>query len=56
MTMIIYKNPGSKVKPENRPIIDRAPEQSKADGFGEYYITNYKKDDTTLTIGFSINF
>ena len=51
-----FENPGSKVKPENRPVIDRSPEQSKSDGFGEYYITNYKKDDATLNIGFSITF
>ena len=51
-----FENPGSKVKPENRPVIDRTPAQSKEDGFGEYYVTNYKKADTTLRVGFSISF
>ena len=26
------------------------------DGFGDYYITNYKKNDTTLRVGISITF
>ena len=51
-----FENPGSKVKPENRPVIDRTPAQSEADGFGKYYVTNYKKLDTTLNFGISISF
>ena len=51
-----FENPGSKVTTENRPVIDRTPAQSNSDGFGDYYVTNYKKDDTTLTVGISINF
>jgi hypothetical protein len=51
-----FENPGSKVKPENRPVIDRTPAQSEADGFGNYYVTNYKKLDTTLNFGISISF
>jgi hypothetical protein len=51
-----FENPGSKVLPANRPVIDRTPEQSKKDGFGDYYITNYKKNDTTLRVGIRITF
>ncbi len=51
-----FENPGSKVLPANRPVIDRTPEQSKEDGFGDYYITNYKKNDTTLRVGIAITF
>ncbi len=51
-----FENPGSKVKPENRPVIDRTPAQSEADCFGKYYVTNYKKLDTTLNFGISISF
>ena len=51
-----FENPGSKVLSANRPVIDRTPEQSKKDGFGDYYITNYKKNDTTLRVGISITF
>ena len=35
-----FENPGSKVLPVNRPVIDRTPEQSELDGFGNYYVTN----------------
>jgi len=51
-----FENPGSKVLLANRPVVDRTPEQSKKDGFGDYYITNYKKNDTTLRVGISITF
>ena len=51
-----FENPGSKVTNENKPVIDRTPDVSEADGFGNYYITNYKKLDTTLTFGVSISF
>ena len=47
-----FENPGK----GTIPTIDREPADSEADGFGNYYVSNYKKDDTTLTIGFSINF
>jgi hypothetical protein len=32
------------------------PEYSKEAGYGDYYLTEYKKDDTTLRVGFSISF
>ena len=35
---------------------DQNPEYAKAAGYGDYYLTEYKKDDTTLRVGFSISF
>ncbi len=35
---------------------DSDPTQSAKDGYGDYYIQNYKNSDTTLSIGFFITF
>ena len=35
---------------------EQNPEYAKAAGYGDYYLTEYKKDDTTLRVGFSISF
>lgn len=49
---ITFQNPGK----GKLPTIDRDLSQSKSDGYGDYYINNYKADDTRLTIGISIAF
>ena len=49
---ITFQNPGRGVIPN----IDRDLAQSKKDGYGNYYINNYKSEDTRLTIGINITF
>ena len=49
---ITFLNPGKGVIPK----IDRDREQSKQDGYGDYWINNYKSEDTRLTIGINITF
>ena len=51
-----FENPGSYKNESNRPIYNTTPEVSAKNGFGEYYITNYKKNDTTLRVGINITF
>ncbi|MBC8345576.1 MAG: hypothetical protein ISR82_04090, partial [Candidatus Marinimicrobia bacterium] len=42
---------------EGSPIpYDKDPTQSAKDGLGDYYIQNYKKNDSTLSIGINISF
>jgi len=48
---ITFTNPG-----KGTVSFDRDMEQSKADGFGEYYIKDYKANDNTITIGINITF
>ena len=50
---ITFQNPGKGI---NIPSVDRDLAQSEKDGYGKYYINNYKADDTKLTIGISISF
>jgi hypothetical protein len=49
---ITFQNPGKGVIPK----IDRDQDQSIKDGYGDYYINNYKSEDTRLTIGINITF
>ena len=49
--LITFTNPGN-----GTISYDRTPEQSINDGFGDYYIKNYKANDTTITIGINITF
>ena len=49
---ITFQNPGKGVV----PTIDRDLAQSVKDGYGNYYINNYKSEDTRLTIGINITF
>ena len=49
---ITFLNPGKGVIPK----IDRDRDQSIKDGYGDYYINNYKSEDTRLTIGINITF
>ncbi|MDP6500840.1 MAG: hypothetical protein QF743_09055 [Candidatus Marinimicrobia bacterium] len=49
--LITFTNPGN-----GTISYDRTPEQSISDGFGDYYIKNYKANDTTITIGINITF
>ena len=49
---ITFQNPGKGIP----PTIDRDLAQSEKDGFGKYYINNYKAADTRVTIGISITF
>ena len=49
---ITFQNPGKGTP----PAIDRDLSQSEKDGYGKYYINNYKAADTRLTIGISITF
>jgi len=37
-------------------LYDKDPTQSAKDGLGDYYIQNYKKNDSTLSIGINISF
>ena len=37
-------------------LYDKDPTQSAEDGLGNYYIKNYKKNDSTLSIGINISF
>ena len=49
---ITFQNPGKGTP----PAIDRDLSQSEKDGYGKYYINNYKAADTRVTIGISITF
>ncbi len=49
---ITFQNPGKGVIPN----IDRDLVQSAEDGYGDFYINNYKSEDTRLTIGINITF
>ena len=49
---ITFQNPGKGTIPN----IDRDISQSNKDGYGVYYINNYKSEDTRLTIGINITF
>ena len=49
---ITFQNPGNGTP----PAIDRDLSQSEKDGYGKYYINNYKAADTRVTIGISITF
>ncbi|MBT3763913.1 MAG: hypothetical protein HOA15_08415 [Candidatus Marinimicrobia bacterium] len=50
---ITFENPGNA---KDLIEYDRTPEQSGKDGFGDFYIKDYKGDDTTMSIGLSISF
>ena len=49
---ITFQNPGK----GNIPSIDRDLAQSAKDGYGDYFVNNYKSEDTRLTIGINITF
>ena len=49
---ITFQNPGKGTP----PAIDRDLAQSEKDGYGKYYINDYKASDTRLTIGISVTF
>ena len=49
---LTFQNPGKGIIPK----IDRDLNQSIEDGYGPYYINNYKSEDTRLTIGINITF
>ena len=51
---ITFENPGN--AKDLLSFFDRNPEQSKEDGFGNYYLKDYKSDDTTISIGINISF
>lgn len=51
-----FDNPGNYLNEANRPVYDMSPEDAKNADLGEYYIRNYKKNDTTLKVGISIKF
>ncbi len=49
---ITFQNPGKGTP----PAIDRDLAQSEKDGYGKYFINDYKASDTRLTIGISVTF
>jgi len=49
---ITFQNPGKGTP----PVIDRDLAQSEKDGYGKYFINDYKASDTRLTIGISVTF
>jgi hypothetical protein len=51
---ITFANPGK--GRASLPSIDRDLAQSEKDGYGQYYINNYKAADTRISIGVSITF
>ena len=51
---ITFENPGN--AKDLLSFFDRNPEQSKEDGFGNYYLKDYESDDTTISIGINISF
>ena len=50
---ITFENPGNA---KDLIVYDRTSEQSEKDGFGNYYIKDYKGDDTFMSIGLNISF
>ena len=48
---ITFSNPGKGTVSFDRDMV-----QSKKDGFGDYYIKDYKANDTAITIGINITF
>ena len=51
---ITFENPGN--AKDLLSFFDRNSEQSKEDGFGDYYLKDYESDDTTISIGINISF
>ena len=48
---ITFTNPGKGTVSFDRDMV-----QSQKDGFGDYYIKDYKANDTAITIGINITF